>query len=339
MESNRRTDRRIRYTNTRTSEGRLTRAPIRRPRQHRISGKAVAVVLLSFTIGIVIFALLTNTYLPGAAPVLPTENDFVTSGYEHDTEYDAYEETTVTDNSIRLVSIPVSDIADTGYMVLVNRWHAAPAMPYTGILTGAWPTVAVSRVYDMYLHHSALRAVSEMFASARQADIASFFVSSGFRSYDAQVLLYNGGANSAFVQPPGHSEHHTGLAADILTPGIGMAEMANTPEGQWLAANSYRYGLILRYPEGATEITGIEFEPWHFRYVGRAHAYYIKRNNFVLEEYIAHIHYNGHITFEKGGRKHHILHQIPHDGMIYVPYGLEHIISGDNKGGFIVIAW
>ena len=240
---------------------------------------------------------------------------------------------------IRLARIPADEVQDTGYLALVNRMHGLPAMPYSGLLTGAWPTVAVSRVDDMYLHRSALRAVSEMFATARQNEIASFFVSSGFRSYYAQADLYGDGSNSAFVQPPGHSKHHTGLAADILAPGIGMMQMTNSPEGEWLAANSYRYGLILRYPEHATAITGIEFEPWHFRYVGRAHAYFMKRNNLVLEEYIALIHNYGHISFEKGGRIYYVMHELPENGMIYVPYELEFMVSADNKGGFIVIAW
>ena len=242
------------------------------------------------------------------------------------------------ENGFPMRSVSLTEIRDTGYMALVNRRHAAPPSSHAW-LTGAWPTVAVSRVEGMYLHKSALRAVSEMFATARDEDIAAFFVSSGYRSFDAQVLLYGDGSNSLYVQPPGHSEHHTGLAADILAPGIGMGEMANSPEGQWLAANSYRYGLILRYPYGATHITGIAFEPWHFRYVGRVHAYYMKRNNLVLEEYIARIMDRGHFYFEKGGQTFHVMHQLPQDGMIYVPYGLESMVSGDNKGGFIVLAW
>jgi len=242
-------------------------------------------------------------------------------------------------SNIPLTRIPVRDIEDTGYLALVNRQHAIQSEPYGGLLTGAWPTVAVSRVYDMYLHRSALRAVSEMFSSARQDEVAAFFVSSGYRSYYAQANIYGDGSNSDFVQPPGHSEHHTGLAADILAPGIGMADMAYTPEGAWLAANSYRYGLILRYPQHATAITGIAFEPWHFRYVGRAHAYFMKRNNLVLEEYIAYIHNYGKISFEKSGQTYYVMHKVPKDGMIYVPYETEFVISTDNKGGFIVLVW
>jgi D-alanyl-D-alanine carboxypeptidase len=154
-----------------------------------------------------------------------------------------------------------------------------------------------------------------------------------------QSVLYNNGANSAFALPPGHSEHHTGLAADILIVGVSQAEMSNSAGGRWLADNSYRYGLILRYPQGATHITGIEFEPWHFRYVGRPHAYYMQQNNLVLEEYIELIQNTGGISFGFDGRTYRVLHKVPQNGMIYLPFELDFTISGDNMGGFIVTAW
>ena len=139
--------------------------------------------------------------------------------------------------------------------------------------------------------------------------------------------------------PPGYSEHHTGLAADILIVGIGMAQMANTAEANWLANNSYRYGLILRYPQGAEDITGIQFEPWHFRYVGRPHAYFMMQGGLVLEEYIEHIQNSGSFSFEKGGVTYYVLHQITIDGMINLPDKLDFKISSDNMGGYIVTAW
>ena len=329
---------------------------MRRPRRRRrgFTNQAMAVILLPL-VAVVIFIVLfsrnggngpepqprpANYQANTPAANNPGSQTLPDNNYP-DSNYPA-QNNTANDNGtipIQLTNVPVRYLEDTGYLALVNRQHPVQTMPYQGLINSVWPTVAVSRIDGMYLHSSALRAVSEMFATARQHDIASFFVSSGFRSYDAQAYLYGDGSNSAFVQPPGHSEHHTGLAADILAPGVGMAEMGNTPEGKWLAANSYRYGLILRYPEGATAITGIAFEPWHFRYVGRVHAYFMKRNNLVLEEYIALIHNYGHISFEKGGQTFYVMHKVPESGMIYVPYGLDFVVSGDNKGGFIVKAW
>jgi len=238
-----------------------------------------------------------------------------------------------------LTPINLSEITNTGYMVLVNRELYLPYEPTGNALVAAWPTVPVSVVAGMYLHPSALAAIADMLASARTADVGSFFMTSGFRDFASQYTLYNSGMDRAFVLPPGHSEHHTGLAADIQATGISQWQLANSPQGRWLAANSYRYGLILRYPEGTEHITGVAFEPWHFRYVGRAHAYFIYNNNLVLEEYIELLQELGSITFEKNGVTYHILRQIPKDGIIYVPTGLEFTISSDNTGGYIVKAW
>jgi D-alanyl-D-alanine carboxypeptidase len=177
-------------------------------------------------------------------------------------------------------------LGDMGYLVLVNHDHPAPAYPDLSLIVRAWPTVPVSSIYDVYLHETALSAVAEMFDSARAAGIYGLFVSSGFRDFEHQYRLYDGGANGEFVMPPGHSEHHTGLAADILAAGISMHEFGTTPQGRWLAENSHRYGLILRYPQGKQYLTGIGYEPWHFRYIGREHASFMFENNLVLEEYI-----------------------------------------------------
>jgi len=238
------------------------------------------------------------------------------------------------------VALRIGDITDTGYMQLVNRTHAVQGEPQPGLLQPAWPTVPVSRIEGMYLHRSALAAVEAMFASARAAGAGPFHVSSGFRDIQRQRELYAGGANSDFVQPPGHSEHHTGLAVDIMADGLSMSELGDSPQGQWLAANSYRYGLILRYPDGAQAITGIEYEPWHFRYVGAVHAYFMRRNNLVLEEYVQLLQQESSISFVKNSVAVQLLYRRPQNGIIYVPAGLEFVfVSSSNTGGYIVKAW
>jgi len=233
----------------------------------------------------------------------------------------------------------IDNINDTGYLALINRKHMILNELNADALVSIWPAVPVSFVEGMYLQSTALQAVGDMINTARSADIGSFFVSSGFRGQDVQAMLYDNGANSGFALPPGHSEHHTGLAIDILAAGVSQAEMGSSREGRWLADYSYRYGLILRYPQGATHITGIEFEPWHFRYVGRPHAYYMKQNNLVLEEYIKLIQSTGVFSFEMDRRNYYVLYQTPRDGMIYLPSDLAFTVSNDNMGGFIVTAW
>ena len=91
------------------------------------------------------------------------------------------------------------------------------------------------------------------------------------------------------VAYPGTSEHQLGLALDIVDSRYQALEtdQENTPVQQWLMRNSWRYGFILRYPTGKSDITGIIYEPWHYRYVGRDAADEIYHSGLCLEEYIA----------------------------------------------------
>lgn len=105
----------------------------------------------------------------------------------------------------------------------------------------------------------------------------TLLVQSGFRSYSSQVKIHSAKVSSLgkdkgerLAARPGHSEHQTGLAVDFAAQGVstGTLSFAKTKAGIWLAANSYKFGFILRYPYGKTKITGYSYEPWHFRYVG-----------------------------------------------------------------------
>lgn len=90
------------------------------------------------------------------------------------------------------------------------------------------------------------------------------------------------------VENPGESEHHTGLAIDIACESHETLdkELENTAEYKWLVKNCWKYGFIQRYPSGKKDITGISYEPWHFRYVGKDAAEYITKNNITLEEFL-----------------------------------------------------
>ena len=86
---------------------------------------------------------------------------------------------------------------------------------------------------------------------------------------------------------PGTSEHQLGLALDIVDMNNQRLEeeQENTPTQQWLMANCWRYGFILRFPKGREAVTGISYEPWHYRYVGEEAARIITENGLCLEEY------------------------------------------------------
>ncbi|MBQ3182069.1 MAG: M15 family metallopeptidase [Clostridia bacterium] len=94
---------------------------------------------------------------------------------------------------------------------------------------------------------------------------------------------------SKWVARPGTSEHHTGLAFDIVSASYQKLDRSqeNTPEQKWLMANCHKYGFILRYPDDKTEITGINYEPWHYRYVGLDIAKEIHEKQITLEEYLS----------------------------------------------------
>lgn len=94
---------------------------------------------------------------------------------------------------------------------------------------------------------------------------------------------------SRWVVPAGTSEHQTGLAADIVAAGnqVLEEEQENTPEQQWLMEHCWEYGFILRYPKDKTDLTGVGYEPWHYRYVGVEAAQEMKESGQCLEEYWA----------------------------------------------------
>lgn len=118
------------------------------------------------------------------------------------------------------------------------------------------------------------------------------YIRSPYRSYSVQNSLYERYARSdgysradTYSARPGHSEHQTGLAFDVTSLTSDLGGFENTPEFTWLKENSYKYGFILRYPEGKEDITGYIYEPWHYRYVGKDVALKIHDEDITFEEY------------------------------------------------------
>ena len=130
----------------------------------------------------------------------------------------------------------------------------------------------VPAVYNSTLREPAARAVETMFAAYTAETGEEMRLQSAFRDYETQVEVYaNNNQDDTQSARPGFSEHQTGLAMDI-SPLSGECALdvcfADTVPGQWLAANAWKYGFMLRYPDGLTNITGYAFEPWHYRFVG-----------------------------------------------------------------------
>ena len=156
-------------------------------------------------------------------------------------------------------------------LVLVNE-HIPLPEDYDPDLTGYDGVQINGLMYD---------ALYQMLADAREEGM-DLWVASGYRDYGMTQEEARENALRSFALP-GHSEHHTGLAVDFN--GVNR-EFEDTEEYAWLMENAWRYGFIQRYPEEKTEITGIIFEPWHYRYVGREHAEAMWREDLCLEEYL-----------------------------------------------------
>lgn len=120
-------------------------------------------------------------------------------------------------------------------------------------------------------------------------------VISGYRQPEIQEFLYQryrkvfGRKALDIIARSGHSEHQLGTAVDLDSwqnfTRLGK-RFESTPEGRWLLENSWKYGFILSYPKGKKKITGYDYEPWHYRYVGKEHAKKIKEMDITLIEYL-----------------------------------------------------
>jgi D-alanyl-D-alanine carboxypeptidase len=133
-------------------------------------------------------------------------------------------------------------------------------------------------------------------AAARAAG-APLQVTSAYRSYDAQVATFQhwveiGGYEKALRTSarPGHSEHQLGTTLDFTSLGGAApwqyADWATTPAGAWMAANAWRYGFVMSYPRGSFDVTCYDYEPWHYRYVGRELAAAVHGSGMTLREAI-----------------------------------------------------
>lgn len=189
-----------------------------------------------------------------------------------------------------------------------------------------------------YMEREAAYALEMMFQDAKASGVTLIAVS-GYRSYDYQNILYtraikNYGPNQKGSAPPNESEHRTGLAMDItgLSGGTIQESFGNTKEGKWLAANCYKYGYIIRYPKNKTDITGIIYEPWHVRYVGKELATKLHTSGLTMEELIRCCYEITEMNMELDGTT--SIQKVPiinEDGVLYI--GLREL--GNRIGGTV----
>ena len=175
-------------------------------------------------------------------------------------------------------------------LMLVNKYHyldndyAPKNIVDVSYLYGYGDNEAPEEIYDIFL---------EMWNKADE-DGLHLIMSSSYRDYDYQNDLYNNYKNQkgsewadTVAARAGYSEHQTGYALDIVTTNSTMDNFEKSDEFKWLKDNAYKYGFILRYPKGKEDITGYNYESWHYRYVGKDVAKYIYENDITFDEYYA----------------------------------------------------
>lgn len=191
-------------------------------------------------------------------------------------------------------SVDVEVSPDDWNLVLVNKQH-----PISSDYTFSLGTITGSLQCDERI----IPDLMNMLKKAKEDNI-NLVICSPYRSEDRQVMLFDRKINrymnvgysymeayklaSQVVTLPGSSEHQLGLALDIYTNSYMSLDegFGETKAGQWLREHCAEYGFILRYPKGKEEFTGIDYEPWHFRYVGKTSATEIMSQGICLEEYI-----------------------------------------------------
>ena len=200
----------------------------------------------------------------------------------------------IKDVNMNLDLIPYEDIMRATNLnkkdILVNKYYCLDEDYEPDNLERISTRFALS---GMKLVNYAKDAFEEMAKDAEKEDL-SIIAMSSYRSYDYQLDLYNrykrqDGIEKAdsYSGRPGHSEHQTRLAVDVYNGKEDYTNFEETVEFEWMKEHAHEYGFILRFPKNKVNETGYIYESWHYRYVGKNIAKYIKKHNITLEEYIA----------------------------------------------------
>ena len=212
------------------------------------------------------------------------------AGEKEELEQELDKERAVQDNAGVLAEDP-----QAWSLVLVNEDHP---------LNGSYVPESLTDIGEGRQVDGRIAADLEQMMQDGAAAGMSMYVTSAYRSYDRQVEIFNTSVLDRMAQGmtpleayqdtgsqvalPGTSEHATGLAVDIISTHYDELDerQGDTSEQQWLMAHCWEYGFILRYPPDKADITGIIYEPWHYRYVGKEAAKEITEQGLTLEEYL-----------------------------------------------------
>lgn len=176
--------------------------------------------------------------------------------------------------SVGIADIETADeIVFSNVMWLVNSEHMLSEKDVPAVATvDEKNSVSTYAFYDL----------QRLFAEVKSRFGKDLLLTSTYRTREYQAQVYE---TNPYAAPAGASEHETGLAVDVKIEGYAQKRFINSNIGRWMAKNSYKFGFIIRYPMWGEKMTGIEYEPWHLRYVSEPHAEIIYRSKITLEEY------------------------------------------------------
>ena len=175
------------------------------------------------------------------------------------------------------------EVQDTDSItMLVNKFNYLPASydPEDIVEIKNWYAYAghsiKEEVYKQFI---------KMFNDAKEEGL-KLIINTSYRTFEDQEDVYDSSSDE-YASRPGFSEHQTGLALDIVTYDSKEDNFEDTEEFEWLKSNAYKYGFILRYPKDKEYLTGYEYEPWHYRYIGVDLATKVYKSGLTYEEYYA----------------------------------------------------
>lgn len=229
------------------------------------------------------------------------------------------------ENDFEVLDFESEKIHFNNNLILVNKSYSVEDIEISSNLTTYKGT-------GLIVDHNLVDSLENLIFESNNETGEKLFIMSSFRNSKEQEELYLNDKNHA--QKPNHSEHETGLALDFYTSFLAGRNILKSDSGKFIYKNSYKYGFILRYPLFKKHITGINYEPWHLRYVGAPHAEIMYKKDLTLEEYIKKLKKKDYYIFENF----YISHQNKEEtGKIKILENVKNIaVSPDNTGGFII---
>ena len=171
-------------------------------------------------------------------------------------------------------------------------------------------------------------AIRTLIASCERECGETILFTSTYRTLAFQSSIY--GVNP-YAAKPGESEHHSGLVADIKVDGYAQRRFIMSKTGKWMAKHAHEYGFIIRYPLWGEKKTGVDYEPWHLRYVGKPHAEIMYREKLVLESYLERLEQAPFFRFGD------TVISAQRGDTLVIPNGVENVcVSQNTRGGYIL---